>query len=154
MYQYRTVRPSFSTFTNDDWANPTRRHTDVAPQGRQTALSHLRFVSPARSFCTNPPGPSNAWVRAAYDGLRPKTYPPQRYLERADLTKFFVFNASIFNHNISMRLGRHSHTCNAALAWNSSFPTSPLQRLSRPRRNPFWCHLDLDRREGHMVAWK
>ena len=99
-------------------------------------LLHLRFVSPARSF---PTYPSELFTRTAYDGLRPKTYPPQRYLERADLTNFLVFNASIFSHNISMRLFR-SALLNLQIScspWHlNCLGEVRLQRSSWPKRNP------------------
>jgi hypothetical protein len=97
-----------------------------------------------------------AWNRAANDGLRPKTYPPQRYLERADLTRFLVFNASIFNHNISIRLfGQHYYTCySRARPGDLKCPGEPKCSVQAGRgATPFRCHLVLDGWEGYEVAW-
>jgi hypothetical protein len=94
LYQYWTVRHTLTTLYPQHWG--TRPAMTQAWHHRigKLHLSHLRFVFPARSFPTYPSEPLR---RTAYDGLRPKTYPPQRYLERADLTQSAVFKASIIN---------------------------------------------------------
>ena len=116
LYQYRTVRPSLST------SHPPRLVAfDPSSHRRSTTGTANCIVSPALLLSctllfhqTNQPAPShaclNARIRTANDGLRPKTYPPQRYLERADLTIFLYLMRAYFNHNISMRpLGQHHY---------------------------------------------
>lgn len=161
LYQYRTVRPSFST------SHPPRLGAfDLSSHRRSTTGTANCIVSPALLLScmllstkqTNPPIPCpHAWTRAAYDGLRPKTYPPQRYLERADLTISCIQCEHSFNHNISMRpLGQHCHnlqiSCSPrriSTALASRFAVFKLAEGA----TPFRCHSVLDGREGHEVAW-
>lgn len=160
LYQYRTVRPSFST------SHPPRLVAfHPSSHRRSTTGTANCIVSPALLLSctllstkqTNPPIPCpHAWTRAANDGLRPKTYPPQRYLERADLTIFLYSMRAYFNHNISMRpLGQHYYnlqiSCSPrriSTALASRFAACKLAEGA----TPFRCHSVLDGREGHEVA--
>ena len=144
LYQYRTVRPTFSISHPRRLAASDPSSHRRSTTGTANSLSHLRFFSPARTLLSpepnhTRPNPMHAWTRAANDGLRPKTYPPQRYLERTDLTNFLVFNASIFSHNISMRLFR-SALLNLQIScspWHlNCLGEVRLQRSSWPKRNP------------------
>ena len=134
LYQYRTVRPSLST------SHPPRLVAfDPSSHRRSTTGTANCIVSPALLLSctllsttqTNPPIPCpHAWNRAANDGLRPKTYPPQRYLERADLTIFLYSMRAYFNHNISMR------PCSVSITMTSN---------SRARPGNLNCFGELDR---------
>lgn len=88
----------------------------------------------------------HVWNRAANDGLRPKTYPPQRYLERADLTIFLYSMRAYLNHNISMRpLGQHYyslqnsvHVRGISIALASRFVAFKLAEGATPFRCVIW----------------
>jgi hypothetical protein len=140
-------RPSTYLPTYNDRAISFRRHTTRSTTGKANCI-----VSPALPHSCTLLSPID-WPIQHMDlaGLRPKTYPPQRYLERADLTKFFVFNASIFNHIISMRLGQKPSSlhCNNDLARKLGCLASPLQCLCQlAESQSIWLSFGIIKRAG------
>ena len=118
------------------------RSTNVTRTTRHCALVSLT-TSPLHLTTdqSNRPTPllSVQFVELSNDGLRPKTYPPQRYLERADLTIFLYSMRAYFNHNISMRpVGQHHYNLQISRSpQKSQLPwRADLQRSSWPKAQP------------------